>query len=150
MILLDATETLAAVRRSLEAHVLPELEDDFARVQVQAALRALAELSQRLENGDPCEEMNRNIDAGVREIAEDVRAESPEFSASLEAALATAPADAAPRVRAREVGDALWRLISGRDQPGAARVFEVLRKEAIRTASDDREWMCDEAIASLV
>jgi HAMP domain-containing protein len=149
MILLDSAETLAAVQRSLEAHVLPELQDDFARIQVQAALCALAELGHRLENGDPCERMNQNIDAAVRAIAEDQRAGSPEFAASLEAALDAAPAEAAARVRARSVGDALWRLISASTEPGAARVFEVLRDEAIRTAGDDREWMCGEAIASL-
>ena len=149
MILLDSAEILAAVQRSLEAHVLPELRDDFARIQVQAALRALAEVGHRLENGDPRERMNQNIDAAVRAIAQNVRAEDPEFAAGLEAALAAAPAEATPRMQAREVGDALWRRISGSEEPGAARVFEVLRDEAIRTAGEDREWMCGEAIASL-
>ena len=51
MILLDSVEILAAVRRSLEAHVLPDLRDDFARVQVQSALKALAEVEDRLANG---------------------------------------------------------------------------------------------------
>ncbi|MBW2444354.1 MAG: hypothetical protein JRG83_00370 [Deltaproteobacteria bacterium] len=150
MILLDTSETLAAVRRSLEAHVLPELEDDFARVQVLAALRALDELGHRIENGDPCDAMNRNIDASVRAVAEEARAEAPEFAANLNAALDVAPAAASPRERAREVGDALWRLVSDSEEPAAARVFEVLRDEAIRTTAEDREWMCDEAIASLV
>ena len=52
MILLDSVEILAAVRRSLEAHVLPDLRDDFARVQVQSALKALAEVEDRLVNGE--------------------------------------------------------------------------------------------------
>jgi hypothetical protein len=47
MILLDSAEILAAVRRSLEVHVLPELRDEFARVQVQSALKALAEVAER-------------------------------------------------------------------------------------------------------
>jgi len=149
MILLDTSETLAAVQRALEAHVLPELEDDFARVQVQAALRALAELQHRIEHGDPCDTMNRNIDAGVRAIADDVRDESPEFAAGLLSALDAAPADATARARACAVGNALWERIAASDGPGAARVFEVLRSEAIRTAAEDRDWMCLEAIVSL-
>ena len=110
MILLDSVEILAAVRRSLEAHVLPELSDDFARVQVQSALKALAEVEDRLEKGDPCERMNHDIEAGVRELADAVRSESPGFAESLEEALAAAPPGAKPREHARQVGEALWRL----------------------------------------
>ncbi|MBW1683934.1 MAG: hypothetical protein JRS35_02610 [Deltaproteobacteria bacterium] len=149
MILLDSVEILAAVRRSLEAHVLPELRDDFAQVQVQAALKALAEIGDRLENGDPCERSNRNLEAGVRELAESVRSESPSFATGLEAALAAAPRDAAPRERARQLGEALWRLVSGSEDPAATRLMALLREEALRTASEDAVWMCGEAIASL-
>jgi len=149
MILLDSVEILAAVRRSLEAHVLPELRDDFAQVQVQAALKALAEIGDRLENGDPCERSNRNLEAGVRELAESVRSESPAFATGLEAALAAAPRDAAPRERARQLGEALWRLVSGSEDPAATRLMALLREEALRTASEDAVWMCGEAIASL-
>jgi hypothetical protein len=149
MILLDSVEILAAVRRSLEAHVLPELRDDFAQVQVQAALKALAEIGDRLENGDPCERSNRNLEAGVRELAESVRFESPAFASGLEAALAAAPRDAAPRERACQLGEALWRLVSGSEDPAATRLMALLREEALRTASEDAVWMCGEAIASL-
>jgi len=97
MILLDSVEILAAVRRSLEAHVLPELRDDFARVQVQSALKALAEVEDRLVGGEPCERMNRDIETGVRALADSVRSESPGFARSLEAALAAAAPDATSR-----------------------------------------------------
>jgi hypothetical protein len=149
MILLDSVEILAAVRRSLEAHVLPELRDDFARVQVQAALKALAEIGDRLENGEPCERSIRNIEAGVRELAESIRSESPAFADSLDAALAATPADAAPRERARQLGETLWSLVSGSEDPAAVRLMALLREEALRTASEDAVWMCGEAIASL-
>jgi hypothetical protein len=140
---------VAAVRRSLEAHVLPELRDDFARVQVQSALKALAEIGDRLENGEPCERSNRNIEAGVRELAESIRSESPAFAASLEAALASPSTDAAPHERARQLGEALWSLVSGKQDPAAARLMALLCEEALRTASEDAVWMCGEAIASL-
>lgn len=150
MILLDSVEILAAVRRSLEAHVLPELRDDFARVQVQAALKALAEIGDRLENGEPCERSIHNIEAGVRELADSIRSESPAFAEGLVAALAAPPADAAPRERSRQLGDALWSLVSGSEDPAAVRLMALLREEALRTASEDAEWMCGEAIASLM
>ncbi len=40
MIVLDSAQILTSVKLSLETHVLPELDDDFARVQVLAALKA--------------------------------------------------------------------------------------------------------------
>jgi hypothetical protein len=149
MIVLDSVEILAAVRRSLEAHVLPALGDDFARVQVKSALKALEELSDRFENGDPSERSVAIIEAGVRELAESVRGESPAFAAGLDAALAGEPAGDKPRDRARQLGEALWTLVSESDDPAADRLLEILQKEAIRTLGEDNAWMCLEAIASL-
>jgi hypothetical protein len=149
MIHLDSVEILAAVRRSLEAHVLPELSDDFARVQVHAALKTLAEVGDRLENGDPCERSNRIIESGVRELAESIRSEDPAFAAKLDAALSAAPDEGPPRERARRLGESLWTLVSGNDAPAAARLLELLRQEALRTVGEDNTWMCGEAIASL-
>ena len=149
MIHLDSVEILAAVRRSLQAHVLPELSDDFARVQVHAALKTLAEVGDRLENGDPCERSNRITVAGVRELADSLRSENPGFAAKLDAALAKAPDGGPPRERARRLGESLWELVSGNDDPAAARLLELLRQEALRTVGEDNAWMCGEAIASL-
>jgi hypothetical protein len=81
MIVLDSIQILAAVQRSLETHVLPELSDDFARVQVQSALKALAEVSDRLERGDPSQRSNQIIESEVAALAESVRATSPDFAA---------------------------------------------------------------------
>jgi hypothetical protein len=149
MILLDSVEILGAVRRSLEAHVLPDLQDDFARVQVQSALKALAEIEDRIANGEPCVRSNRILEAGVRELAESVRSESAAFAAGLETALAAAPGDAAPRERARQLGEALWSLVSGSEEPAATRLMALLREEALRTANEDAVWMCPEAFSSL-
>ena len=149
MILLDSAEILAAVRRSLEVHVLPELRDEFARVQVQSALKALAEVEDRLANGEPCERMNRQIETGVRELANSIRSESPGLAGSLEAALAAAPPGATPREHACQVGEALWRLASERQNPAAARLWELLRDEALRATAPDGLWMCAEAFESL-
>ena len=51
MILLESQQILAAVQRSLQIHILPQLEDDFARIQVSAALEALREVSDRMSEG---------------------------------------------------------------------------------------------------
>jgi HAMP domain-containing protein len=149
MILLDSAEILAAVRRSLGAHVLPDLRDDFARVQVRSALKALAEVEDRLANGEPCERMNRKIETGVRELADSVRSESPGFAQSLEAALAAAAAGATPHEQARQVGEALWSLASESEDPAAARLWELLRDESLRATAPDGLWMCAEAFESL-
>ena len=149
MILLDSTEILAAVRRSLEAHVLPELRDDFARVQVQSALKALAEVEDRLANGEPCKRMNHDIETRARELANSIRSESPAFARGLDEALAGAPEGGTSRDRARQLGEALWSLVSGSDDPAAARLLALLQEEALRTMSEDNAWMCPEAIASL-
>jgi len=149
MIVLDSAQILAAVERSLETHVLPVLSDDFARVQVLSALKALAEVSNRLENGDPAERSNGIIEAGVRELAASVRSESPEFAAKLEAAVEATPEGEAPRDRSRQLGGALWNLCSEDQGPAAARLLALLQAEALRTMGEDNVWMCPEAIASL-
>ena len=84
MIVLDSVQILAAVARALETHVLPELEDEFAAVQVHATLKALAEVSDRLQNGDPCQRMNERIEAGARGVAESIRAESPAYAEEID------------------------------------------------------------------
>ncbi len=149
MIVLDSAQILSTVRLSLETHVLPELSDDFARVQVLAALKALAEVGDRLENGDPAERSNGIIEAGVRELADSVRSESPEFAAGLEAALAAKPEGDAPRDRSRQLGEALWSLYSESKGPAADRLLAILQAEALRTMGEDNAWICMEAIASL-
>ena len=110
MIVLDSAQILAAVSRSLEAHVLPAVGDDFARVQVRAALKALAEVRDRLENGDPCERSNRIIEAVARQLADSLRQQAPAFAAGLDAALNGAPAGDTPRDRARQLRSACRRI----------------------------------------
>lgn len=149
MIVLDSAQILSAVKRSLETHVLPALSDDFARVQVLSALKALAEVGHRLENGDPAARSNGIIEAGARELADSLRSESPEFAAKLEAALEARPLGDAPRERSQQLGEALWDLCSTSQGPAANRLLALLQAEALRTMSEDNLWMCPEAIASL-
>lgn len=149
MILLDSKQILDAVGRSLESHVLPQLEDDFARVQVLSALKALAEVAHRFESGDPCEAMNARIAEEVGAVAVRVRSESPSFADALETALDAAPGEASARERSRAVGEALWALIQRREHPACAEVLEVLREQAKLVVQGDGVWMCPEAIQSL-
>jgi hypothetical protein len=149
MIALDSAQILTSVKLSLENHVLPELSDDFARVQVLSALKALAEVSDRLENGDPSARSNGIIEAGVRELADSLRSEAPEFAAKLDAALGSEPESDAPRDRSRQLGEALWKLFSESEGAAADRLLAILQAEALRTMSEDNAWICPEAIASL-
>ena len=149
MIVLDSAQILTSVKRSLETYVLPELSDDFARVQVLSALKALAEVSDRLENGDPSDRSNGIIEAGVRELADSLRSEAPEFAAKLDQVLCSEPEGDAPRDRSRQLGEALWKLYSESEGQAADRLLSILQDEALRTMNEDNAWICPEAIASL-
>jgi len=149
MIVLDTAKILTAVKLSLESHVLPALSDDFARVQVLSAVKALAEVSNRLENGDPAERSNAIIEADVRELAASIRSESPDFAAKLDQAVEAKPEGAAPRDRSKQLGEALWDLCSKDPGPAAARLLALLQAEALRTMGEDNIWICPEAIESL-
>jgi hypothetical protein len=147
MIVLDSVQILAAVRRSLANHVLPQLSDDFARVQVQSALKALEEVSDRLQNGDPADRSIGIIEAGVQDLAGSVRSESPAFARGLDAALAAAPEDGTSRDRARQLGEALWSLVSDSEDPAAARLLALLQEEALRTMHEDNACFRMENVA---
>ncbi len=149
MIVLDSAQILTAVGLSLRNHVLPALEDDFARVQVMSALKALAEVSDRLENGDPAERSNAIIEGGVRELADSIRSDAPDFAAKLDAAVAAKPEGDAPRDRSRQLGEALWELCARDEGAAAARLLALLQAEALRTMGEDNAWICPEAIESL-
>ena len=149
MIVLESRQILEAIHRSLETHILPALSDEFARVQVQSALKALAEVSDRLENGDPSARSNHLIENHVHELADSIRGDSPEFADLIDTALADQPEDATPRPRGRQLGEALWLLVSRHEGPAAAQLLAILQAEALRTMAEDNQWMCPEAIASL-
>lgn len=149
MILLDNQQILGAVRRSLEIHILPKLDDDFARVQVASALKALEEVMDRLSDGDPCDALNADLITGSRAIAERHRGDSPEFVRALEQALAGFPEDADARDQNRYLGESLWSLVSGNEDPAAKEVLALLYKQALAIFGADGKYMCGEAIASL-
>jgi len=149
MFVLDSVQILAAVRRSLTNHVLPALDDDFARVQVVQTLKALEEVEDRLVNGDPSARSNEVVESGVRELADSLRGDSPDFAEKLDAAMAAVPDDGEPRERARRMGEALWPLVTSGAAPGSALLLALLQQEAIRILSEDNRWICPDAIASL-
>jgi hypothetical protein len=149
MILLDTLQILAAVQGSLKTHILPKLDDDFARIQVAAALKALEEVSNRIEHGDPCDETNSDLIAGALKVAEDHRASSPDLVARLEAALDAIPDEETGRELNRQLGAALWELVAKNEDPAALDLLELLRAQALKSYSGDTQYISSEAIASL-
>jgi hypothetical protein len=145
---LDSVQILAAVQRALETHVLPELQDDFAIVQMHASFKALAEVVDRLQKGDPCERLNERIEIGAHEVAESIRDTSPALAGEIDAVLADRPASDEPRDRARQLGGALWSLVSQSQDPAAAKLVDVLRENACQAAGEDAIWLCSESLHS--
>ena len=150
MFSLESKEILAAIRRSLETHVLPDVSEGFVQLQVLAAMKALEEVVDRLENGDPSARSNSRLKAGLKEIIANSGEASPEFSAQLTSLLDNLPEETdEPRDRTRALGQALSDLLSASQDPTRWEVVKLLQGEAGVTAGDDQRWQCPEAIASL-
>jgi HAMP domain-containing protein len=150
MFSLESKEILAAIRRSLETHVLPDVSEGFVQLQVLAAMKALEEVVDRLENGDPSARSNSRLEAGLKEIIANSGEASPEFSAQLTSLLDNLPEETdEPRDRTRALGQALSDLLSASQDPTRWEVVKLLQGEAGVTAGDDQRWQCPEAIASL-
>jgi hypothetical protein len=101
-----------------------------------------------LTDGDPCEQLNSELAASVRELAASVRERSPDYADALEAAVSEAMA-ADARERGRELGEGLWQLAEREDEPAADELMTILRAQAMKSATEDAVWMCPEAIHSL-
>ncbi len=148
MILVESREIVAAVRRSLEANVLPAMAEGFSRVQVIAAIRALDEVADRMDNGDPMVRVNERTEADLAVLAVDLAETSPDLSRQIEALLAETANISDPRMRNRVLGEHATEMLAG-DDPAIGRIRFVLEVESGRTSADDAPWMCPEAIESL-
>lgn len=148
MILVETRDIVAAVRRSLEVNVLPAVAEGFSRIQVIAAIRALDEVANRIDHGDPMVRVNERTEADLAVLAADLAETSPDLGRRIEALLAETADISDPRVRNRVLGEQLTELLAG-DDPATDRIRFVLEVESGRTSADDAPWMCPEAIESL-
>ncbi|MBQ73932.1 MAG: hypothetical protein CMQ20_02770 [Gammaproteobacteria bacterium] len=150
MIVLDSVQLLDAVHRSLSSNVLPMLEDDFARVQIAAALKILEEVGDRLENGDPCEDFNAAISADVTDLAGRVQKDEPDFAQALEAAVASALDGGEPRDVNRQLVESLWSAATKTDAKHRTELLSLLNERAKEISANDARWICPEALLSLI
>lgn len=148
MILLDTQDIVAAIRRSLESHVLPVLDDDYARTQVDAALVALDEVGHRLRHGDPYVTVNERLESGLADLIGELRDQSPVVAEQIDTALAAAAQTDDPRQRYAILGEELTKVLAG-DDPAVSKLRDLLAQDAGQTAGDDSVWMCTSAIESL-
>lgn len=149
MILLDNEQILSAVRRSLEEHVLPQIDDEFARIQVMAATLALDEVVDRMRNGDPYERLNPRLEGRLAELCDDLDAATDDgLSGALRRALEEVAGVEDPRRRHAVLATTLEALVVGED-PGRARLRQIVQEEAGRVAAEDAVWLCGPAIESL-
>ncbi len=155
MIRLDSVQTLAAVRRSLQLNVLPALDDEFARLQVLAALKALEDVGDRLERGDPLERSSQRLRDGLVAIAAEARAAAGAGEGAgagagvedVEALVARADAETDARARAHVLRTGASALLG--TGPLAAQVLALCNQEASVVSMEEAPWMCAEAIESL-
>jgi HAMP domain-containing protein len=148
VILLDSDQILAAIGRSLSTHVLPALGDEYARVQVQAALTALEEVRHRLAHGDPYETVNARIRERLIGLAAEVRTGTPAAAQRIDAALDELDGGGDARERHRRLAEALTELLASSD-PALHGLRAVLEEQSIEVASTDARWICGPAIESL-
>lgn len=148
MILLDSDQILAAIGRSLSTHVLPALTDDYARLQVTAALTALDEVRHRLANGDPYEAVNAELRDRLTAFADEVRASAPQAAERVDAARGQLDHDGDARERYRLLAEALTELLAS-DDPALAGLRGVIEAQTMHTASEDGKWISWPAIESL-
>lgn len=153
MILLDDDQTLSAVRRSLEQHVLPRVEDEFARIQVMAAMLAIDEVLDRIRNGDPYEGVNPRLEARLGSLraelgGPDTDPHDAALAEGLDAVLDAAAGIDDPRERFGALAAGLDRLVVG-EGAGRSRLRQMMQEEAGLVASQDSVWLCGPAIESL-
>jgi HAMP domain-containing protein len=148
VILLDSDQILAAIGRSLSTHVLPALEDEFATVQVHAAITALEEVRERLANGDPYVRVNADLRDSLCSFADEVRTTSPDAAARVDAALTELDGSDDPREQHRRLAEALTELLA-LDEPALAGLRSVIEQQTIQAASADAVHICGPAIESL-
>lgn len=150
MMVLDSVQLLAAVQRTLSSQVLPKLDDDFARVQIAATLKILEEISDRLEHGDPCEDLNRGITADVIDFANRVQSDKPDFSAALKQAVASVGDEGDVREENRRLVESLWSLATTTDPENRKELLNLLASRGIEASEKDARWICSEALLSLI
>lgn len=148
MILLESAEILAAVRRSLEAHVLTVLDDDFARLQVMSAIKAIDDVVDRLERGSPITRSGERVARGLSEVAASVAEDHAEAASALrDLAGSSMSADSGRGALDELFAGAFGVAQSYPDVRDA--ILRVFDQESSLTTMEDNQWMCREAIESL-
>jgi hypothetical protein len=146
--LLDSDQILAAVGRALSTHVLPALDDDYARIQVEAALTALDEVRHRLAHGDPYLALNDSLKLRLTEFADDLRSTAPVAATRVDAARAELDGRGDPREQHRRLGESLTILLADQD-PALAGLRGLIEEQTALATSEDARWICGPAIDSL-
>lgn len=150
MLTLNSVQLLAAVQRSLTSHVLPMLEDDFARVQIAATLKVLEEVSDRLQHGDPCDDLNRGIKSDVIDFASQVQSDQPDFATALQQAVASAGDEGDAREINCRLVESLWSLMAKTDPENQRKLLDLLARQGVAASEKDARWLCPEALLSLI
>lgn len=149
MIYLTSDQILTAVQRALEDNIAPELQTNYARVQLSSAIIAIREVLSRLENGDPCIGENERIEKSMASLAESAKSEILSLSAQLRGCVREAAALGDPREKNRYLKEGLWKMLKDAKGAEAARILQLVSEYMMATNAEDQKWVSLEAIASL-
>jgi len=149
MIYLTSSQILKAVKRSLENNIVPEVQTDYARVQLSSAILAIQEVISRFEDGDPCLKENGQIERSMVGLAEDVKDKFPMLSNRLKECLLEANSLSDPREKNRFLKEGLWGLLKSANGEEAKCILQCIHEYMKGTIVEEQKWLNPEAIASL-
>lgn len=149
VILMNSTQILAAVIRGLEENITPELQTNYAKVQVASAIKAIEEVIGRLERGDPCRAENERLAKMMEGLVQGLRQGSSEVAESLDLALSAVASEGDPREKNSKLKEALWDAVSRCDRDDALKILKPYLDNLLITIGEDATWVCPEAVYSL-
>ncbi|MEM3112380.1 MAG: hypothetical protein QXY90_05000 [Candidatus Anstonellales archaeon] len=138
-----------AVKRSLEDNIAPELQTDYAKIQLSSAILALQEVLYRLETGDPCIRENNRIEKSMNEVSENIKNKFPLLSDKIKETLRQSTCFLDPREKNCFLKESLWGILKDAKKEEGEWILRVIKEYMSETIVEEQKWLNVEAITSL-
>lgn len=149
MFYLTSSQILMAVKRSLEDNIAPELQTDYAKIQLSSAILALQEVLYRFETGDPCIRENHRIEKSMNELSENIKDKFPFLSDKVKESLHQTIEFLDPREKNRFLKESLWSILKNAKKEEVKLILQVIKEYMSETIAEEQKWLNLDAIASL-